>query len=39
MALLVHGLYGGSISSIVFGILGIAMLAGGVYLIIKGWEW
>jgi hypothetical protein len=35
---LMYGLYGGSISSIVFGILGIAMLGGGVYLFIKGWD-
>jgi hypothetical protein len=36
---LVEGLYGGSILSIVAGILGIAMIVGGIYLFIKGWNW
>ena len=36
---LMYGLYGGSISSILLGILGLAMIAGGVYLYIKGWNW
>jgi hypothetical protein len=36
---LLYGLYGGSIFSILLGILGIAMLGGGVYLFIKGWNW
>ena len=36
---LMYGLYGGSISSIILGILGMAMLAGGIYLFIKGWDW
>jgi hypothetical protein len=35
---LMYGLYGGSISSILLGILGIAMLAVGVYIFIKGWN-
>lgn len=36
---LVGGLYAGSPSSIVTGILGLAMMAGGIYLFIKGWDW
>jgi hypothetical protein len=36
---LMYGLYGGSISSIVLGIVGIAMLGGGIYLFVKGWNW
>jgi hypothetical protein len=36
---LMYGLYEGSISSILLGILGLAMLGGGVYLFIKGWNW
>jgi hypothetical protein len=35
---LVEGLYGGSIFSILAGILGIVMIAGGVYLFVKGWQ-
>ena len=36
---LVHGLYTGSALSILAGILGLAMMAGGIYLFIKGWQW
>jgi len=35
---LVEGLYGGSIFSILAGILGTAMTGGGTYLLIKGWQ-
>jgi len=35
---LVEGLYGGSVFSILAGILGIAIMAGGIYLFIKGWQ-
>jgi hypothetical protein len=36
---LMYGFYGGSISSILLGILGIAVLGVGVYLFVKGWNW
>jgi hypothetical protein len=36
---LVGGLYERSVFSIVPGILGIAMVAGGIYLFVKGWQW
>ena len=36
--LVVTGLYGGTVLSIVGAILGIALVAGGVYLFIKGWQ-
>ena len=36
---LVHGLYTGSALSILAGILGIALIAVGIYLFIKGWQW
>ena len=36
---LVYGIYGGSISSILLGILGLATLGGGIYLFIEGWNW
>jgi len=36
---LMYGLYGGSISLILLGIVGLAMLAGDIYLFIKGWNW
>jgi hypothetical protein len=36
---LMYGIYGGSISSILLGILGIAVLGVGVYLFVKGWNW
>jgi hypothetical protein len=35
---LVEGLYVGSPSSVLAGILGLAMMAGGIYLFIKGWQ-
>lgn len=35
---LVTGLYSGSVFSILAGILGIALIAGGVYLFVKGWQ-
>ena len=35
---LVTGLYEGSVFSIVAGILGIAIMAAGIYLFIKGWQ-
>ena len=36
---LVQGLYTGSVLSILAGILGIGMIAVGIYLFIKGWQW
>ena len=36
---LMYGIYGGSISSILLGVLGIAVLGVGVYLFVKGWNW
>lgn len=36
---LMEGLYGGSVLSILAGILGIGLMAGGIYLFVKGWQW
>jgi hypothetical protein len=36
---LVQGVYTGSVLSILAGILGIGMIAVGIYLFIKGWNW